>query len=199
MKIEILDPLMSPKLPPVWKAASIILARGGEMGYAPYGRLSNGLRKQWDALESFLICLSKNRYLYVVGSFETVPQNVEKFLSEQRKHNWLGTCQLIQFSHLHDILVGNPIEWFDYVITETALSPEVACRLIEVPRKKHFFEHIIDCCSKSIYCIIEENNDRDFFDLMAKSNDLDKILQELKTVLEEFGFELKDSRLFKKR
>lgn len=188
MIVTTYDTLMVPKLQHPWNTITIALPRGGEMGYTYYDQLPDLFKKLWDALEDFLIRLSRNRNLYVVGCFEKAPETVEKFIFKRRKRDWLGACEITQNAELHKVLRDNPIEWFDYIVTDTIVSSEVAGQFVNVPVKKHFFEHIIDSCTDARF-IIEENNDRDCFFMAYRKEDLSLILDEISTVLLEHGFE----------
>jgi len=179
------DVLMVLPLGSEWKTLSIGLNRG-EPNYTPYEERPDIVRKQWDALKDFLIYLSQDRYLYTVGCFWNVPLGVDQFASKQKSNFWLGACKIAGRGQLHEVLKRNPTEWFDYVVTNSMLSSETSRRLIEVPEDKHFFEHILDCC-ENVYCVVEENDDRDLFDLACRRHDLGVILNKFKDALGGHG------------
>jgi hypothetical protein len=176
---------MVPVLEESWRAISISLSRG-DPDYTPYSEQPESIRRQWDALEQFLLQLGDGRQVYVTGRFYGSPIGLETFVSKQTKSYWVGTCRICDRVQAHELLAANPTEWYDFVITEAAPSSALAVRFVEVPRKRHFFEHMLGCCEK-IFCAIEENNDRDAIDLLCTKRDLKMILNTFGQVTNRCG------------
>ncbi|MBN2138280.1 MAG: hypothetical protein JW720_10765 [Sedimentisphaerales bacterium] len=185
IKVETYDVRFVPLLRHPWKTICIGLDRG-EPDYTAYDQRPGEIRGQWDALESFLMNLSRNRHLYVAGSFDAAPEGVENFVLRRRKKYWVGACKINQHAELHEVLISNPTEWFKYVVTDEPFLPEVATKFVDAPVKKHFFEHVVDLC-EGVFCIIEENIDRDCFDMACRRDDFDTVLDEFALVLEKCG------------
>jgi hypothetical protein len=176
---------LAPKLKYPWKTISVLLGRGE---YTPYNRLPDLMKSQWDAFEDFLISISHDRHLYVAGRFTSSPNSVKTYCYEIEKRAWLGTCKAVERNELHTLLTDNPAEWFEFIITDESVSDETAKIFINVPRKKHFFEYIIDLEIKP-YLIIEENNDLDNFDIAYKEENQLEIFSSFSSSLSNHGLE----------
>ena len=167
------------------KAVFIELNRGGSQWLA-YGKLSSDLKKEWDAFEYIVNRLSTDKYLYMRGRFSEVPATVGKILADREKHSWIGLCSLSSEADLHAVYVANPLEVYDYLVANRELSVNEAVKIANIPGKREFDEFSYSCC-KSVYCCLEEGQDRDRFKLTCDASDFQEIVNCVREALQKFN------------
>ena len=170
---------------------SVLLFRGGPQ-WILYDKLSLDLKKEWDAFERILLCLSSGKTLYVSGRFEEIPSGVDKFVVDQEKDSWIGLCKVNRERDLHGILVGTPDSEYEYLITNQDLSHDDAMRISNLGREDDFVNLV--GLRKDIYCCLEECMDRDWFWLTCREDDVETITKCIKGVLKEFSIDYCPSR-----
>jgi len=166
------------------KAVSIELNRGGGHWLA-YKKLSPDLKVEWDAFEYFVNRLSTDKYLYMYGRFSKVPATVGKILADREKHSWIGLCSLSPEADLHAVYVANPLEVYDYLVANRELSVNEAVKIANIPGKREFDEFAYSCC-ESVYCCLEEGEDRDYFGVTCDESDFQEIVNCVRAALQKF-------------
>jgi len=175
-------------LPNPWQVFTIGLNRG-EPDYRSINEKPEYIAMQWRLFTLYLNYLSSYGYLYAIGRFCTQCKCEVMYLQESNKEDSVGAIKLSTSEEIINLMIENPLEWYVFFVVESQLNLQVLKLLVETPYNKNIFENIIEHC-ENVFCMVQENNDRDFFDLALKQDNSVLLLDKFKIYARTFDFEI---------
>lgn len=181
--------LLSRRCAPLTTWIWVTLERGGGH-YTAYAELTPERRKEWDAAEELLMRLSSGKHLYVSGTFEKAPDELQTWDYKEDRHSWLGMCKVTARERLHGILVGNPLERYGFLVCTRELNSQEAQRVATIHQEREDMDRglIVEMCPAA-YCGIEDGEDRDCLRFVFRPSDEEEILSQIKKLLRDFALE----------